>query len=561
MFFGGLKLRRPSKNSKSSTTKNNNGNNINNKDRKHPISSPAKKNRQYVNVNNNQPVNEEEGDGADFWSELEQSNAPLSPYSMLKQMSRTKTTNLQPQQQQQQHIQQNSNNNKNHHTNSSAVNRLMQLKHNYMNPPDTSNIQRRNINHGLPPQQLTSNDPNVKRGNNYMNHTTSSKQQQQQHTSRNNNNNNNDKKKSISKNNKQESLLSEKKYNDIMALSPYSMLKKQQQRNRYDDDSDDNNRLFKINPEKLSGGIGLSGSLSARERALDAKLRQDMKIETADDANGTHSQQGMGSKNSINIYNYKPSSILNVDLGNLDQLTDEEINELFFKSLDEVEQYQQIRDANRLQFQKLEKQRVEMERQYAQEKAVRNATKGTLEQQIKRSEKEICNLYDAIEITQKRYDGQAIEIEELKHKLYEIGKPNGVKDEEINFDALLAKYKDDDKDALIRALYSANCNRKYLEEELVRTKGTARRDRLAYKNLLNEKFALLINNKDNTNNIEHAVVIQLTALKTRIEELEEENKITNTVYKTRLSRLHSDFSRQYIKLRELQERNNKQTEK
>ena len=346
-----------------------------------------------------------------------------------------------------------------------------------------------------------------------------------------------------------------------MALSPYSMLKKQQQRNRYDDDSDDNNRLFKINPEKLSGGIGLSGSLSARERALDAKLRQDMKIETADDANGTHSQQGMGSKNGINIYNYKPSSILNVDLGNLDQLTDEEINELFFKSLDEVEQYQQIRDANRLQFQKLEKQRVEMERQYAQEKAVRNATKGTLEQQIKRSEKEICNLYDAIEITQKRYDGQAIEIEELKHKLYEIGKPNGVKDEEINFDALLAKYKDDDKDALIRALYSANCNRKYLEEELVRTKGTARRDRLAYKNLLNEKFALLINNKDNTNNIEHAVVIQLTALKTRIEELEEENKITNTVYKTRLSRLHSDFSRQYIKLRELQERNNKQTEK
>ena len=110
-------------------------------------------------------------------------------------------------------------------------------------------------------------------------------------------------------------------------------------------------------------------------------------------------------------------------------------------------------------------------------------------------------------------------------------------------------------------MYSANCNRKYLEEELVRTKGTARRDRLAYKNLLNEKFALLINNKDNTNNIEHAVVIQLTALKTRIEELEEENKITNTVYKTRLSRLHSDFSRQYIKLRELQERNNKQTEK
>ena len=82
MFFGGLKLRRPSKNSKSSTTKNNNGNNINNKDRKHPI-SPAKKNRQYVNVINNQPVNEEEGDGADFWSELEQSNAPLSPYSML----------------------------------------------------------------------------------------------------------------------------------------------------------------------------------------------------------------------------------------------------------------------------------------------------------------------------------------------------------------------------------------------------------------------------------------------------------------------------------------------
>ena len=145
--------------------------------------------------------------------------------------------------------------------------------------------------------------------------------------------------------------------------------------------------------------------------------------------------------------------------------------------------------------------------------------------------------------------------------MYEIGKPNGVKDEEINFDALLAKYKDIDKDTLIRALYSANCNRKYLEEELVRTKGTARRDRLAYKNLLNEKFALLINNKDKTNNIERAVVIQLTALKTRIEELEEENKITNTVYKTRLSRLHSDFSQQYIKLRELQERNNKQTEK
>ena len=55
--------------------------------------------------------------------------------------------------------------------------------------------------------------------------------------------------------------------------------------------------------------------------------------------------------------------------------------------------------------------------------------------------------------------------------------------------------------------------------------------------------------------------IENEELKEKNEELEEENKITNTVYKTRLSRLHSDFSRQYIKLRELQERNNKQTEK
>ena len=91
-----------------------------------------------------------------------------------------------------------------------------------------------------------------------------------------------------------------------------------------------------------------------------------------------------------------------------------------------------------------------------------------------------------------------------------------------------------------------------MEEELVKTKGESRRDRLAYKTLLNEKYRLLINSYGKHNNADNAVQMQLQALKSRVDNLEEENKIANGIYKGRLKRLHDEFSKQYIKFRELQ---------
>ena len=91
-----------------------------------------------------------------------------------------------------------------------------------------------------------------------------------------------------------------------------------------------------------------------------------------------------------------------------------------------------------------------------------------------------------------------------------------------------------------------------MEEELVKTKGEARRDRLAYKSLLNEKLLVLVNSYEKRNNADNAVQMQLQAMKHRVDNLEEENKIANGIYKGRLKRLHDEFSKQYIKFRELQ---------
>ena len=182
--------------------------------------------------------------------------------------------------------------------NSSAVNRLRQIKHNYDNGLESVDGTRGSINYS---QQLDKGTQQMITSvkSNYMINTESSIHNM--------------------KNPRKPIVHTAQKVSEGMPVSPYSMLKKQQQGAPRNDIKTDN--FFHINPEKLSGGNILSGSLSARERALDEKLKHDMKIINA------NKQQQM-------LYNNKTPTILNLDLEKLDQLSDEEVNKIFLKSLE-----------------------------------------------------------------------------------------------------------------------------------------------------------------------------------------------------------------------------------
>ena len=114
---------------------------------------------------------------------------------------------------------------------------------------------------------------------------------------------------------------------------------------------------------------------------------------------------------------------------------------------------------------------------------------------------------------------------------------------------LFRKWIDQNKDELIRALYNQSI-KAMQEEELIRSKGESRRDRLAYNNLLNEKFRIIVDKCKEFGELESATLQQMSSMKRRIADLEEEGKIAHEVYKSRLSKLHDKFAKQFVAMKE-----------
>ena len=483
MFFGGLKLRRPSKKKRETAPVASQGPQPVRDHAAASSISPVRKNRQYVNsLRQQKPNATTDGDG-DFWTELAQTGAPLSPYSMLKQITQN---NKQRSQQRSQTSQQLQNTKPMPSTTSKASNPSKgQLTGTQKSKHKTSKI------HDRPSRQNHTNNGS----------TSSAVHRLRQLKSTN-------KTRTLDRRNTLKTKTTTLAVSTAPSSSPFTIFQRQAAVA-----NTSNNIHEVVPPETMSSAMSITGSLSAREEAL-SKI-----------ANSSTQK----SPSNVNILETSKE---------LDQLTSVELDQLYLKS---VENFDHVKS----QWQKLHTSVLNASQ--INSPRMKSAT-DKLEEELQRSRKEISTLLAALDLTQARFEEKGAEIEKLKEKTHASLLDTHKGDD--HYDIISRKWIDQDKDKLIRALYNAKYERHVMEEELIRSKGESRRDRLAYNNLLNEKFRIIVDKCKEFGELDSATVLQLSSMKRRIADLEEEGKIAHEVYKSRLGKLHDKFAKQFVAMKE-----------
>eukprot|EP00944_MAST-04C_sp_MAST-4C-sp1_P013153 g13153.t1 len=269
----------------------------------------------------------------------------------------------------------------------------------------------------------------------------------------------------------------------------------------------------KLPPERMSCDISAAGSLSAREKALGKMANSTQKSTSRENILETSKE--------------------------LDELTSVQLDQLYLNS---VENFEHIKSQwQTLHAGVLDSSQVNLSHM--------KSSSDKLEEELQRSRKEISTLLAALDLTQARFEEKGVELEKLKEKTH-TSLLDTHKDIKDHYDVISRKWIDQNKDELIRALYNAKYQSHVMEEELVRSKGESRRDRLAYNNLLNEKFRIIVDKCKEFGELESATLQQMSSMKRRIADLEEEGKIAHEVYKSRLSKLHDKFAKQFVAMKE-----------
>ena len=477
MFFGGLKFRRPSKKrpeTNQSTAQ------VSRSVGDHAVApssiSPVRKNRQYVNSKQQLNPNTASDDGGDFWTELAEAGAPLSPYSMLKQMTQGKK---QKSQQQQNTKSIPSTSFKAPTRSKGQIASAQKSKHKKGKSPDKPNRQNQTSSGGNSSavhrlKQLKSSNK-VRAG-----------------------------RRSILKSNTTQVDAA------AAAPSPFTVFQRQAALAKKSKHLQD-----EIDPERMTSGMPIAGSLSAREETL------------------------VKNNNSARKPSPSEKSLEALESKELDDLTSVELDQLYQKSIKSFEHlndqwltlHANVHDSPQTEL---------LEAKSPMDK---------LEEELQRSRKEISTLLAALDLTQARFEEKGTEVEKLREKLATIP-TDSRKDIKDHYDVIARKWSDEDKEKLIHALYNAKYEKHVIEDELVRSRGESRRDRLAYNNLLNEKFEIIVNKCKTFSELESATALQLASMKRRIADLEEESKIAQEVYKSRLNKLHDRFAQQFVAMKE-----------
>ena len=135
-----------------------------------------------------------------------------------------------------------------------------------------------------------------------------------------------------------------------------------------------------------------------------------------------------------------------------------------------------------------------------------------LEEELQRSRKEISTLLAALDLTQARFEEKGVEIEKLKEKTH-TSLLDTHKDIKDHYDVISRKWIDQNKDELIRALYKRKVSKPCYGGGASSLKGESRRDRLAYNNLLNEKFRIIVDKCKEFGELECATLQQMSSMK------------------------------------------------